>query len=133
MVDGSVQRLQSFFVDDNRAALEHWTDRHNRWSSAEAEEILHPSHVSKRVKPDLMGSPISRKRWLKDRVWNRLPLLWRAFAYFLYRYFLRLGFLDGREGMVFHVLQGFWFRFLVDSKVHERLNAQGGQNGLAGR
>ena len=55
----------------------------------------------------------------KDRVWKRLPPLWRAFAYFSYRYFLRLGFLDGQPGLIFHTLQGFWFRFLVDSKVYE--------------
>src|SRR5881628_316900 len=76
--------------------------------------------LARRVKPELIGSPINRKRWLKDRVWSRLPVLWRPFAYFVYRYFLCLGFLDGREGLIFHVLQGFWFRFLVDSKAYER-------------
>ena len=43
----------------------------------------------------------------------------RALAYWIYRYFLRLGFLDGKEGLVFHFLQGFWFRFLVDAMVYE--------------
>lgn len=117
---GLTEQLQGCFVDDNRASLERWTDRHNRWSSAEAEEVLNPSPGARRVEPALLGSPISRKRWLKDRVWRRLPMLWRAFVYFGYRYFLRLGFLDGREGLIFHVLQAFWFRFLVDSKVFER-------------
>ena len=120
IADGPVQRLRGFFIDDDRASLEDWVSRHNRWSSAEAEEILDPSPGAGRVEPRLAGSPIHRKRWLKDRVWGRLPLLWRPFAYFLYRYFLRLGFLDGREGLIFHVLQGFWFRFLVDSKAYER-------------
>ena len=63
---------------------------------------------------------------MKDRVWNRLPLLWRAFGYFLYRYLFRLGFLDGREGLIFHTLQGFWFRFLIDSKIIEKQGASTG-------
>ncbi len=117
---GATQRLQGWFVDDNRAPLERWTDRHNRWSSAEAEEILNPSAGARRLEPALMGSPINRKRWLKDRLWSRLPRLWRPFSYFAYRYFFCLGFLDGREGLIFHVLQGFWFRFLIDSKAFER-------------
>ena len=50
----------------------------------------------------------------------RLPLFVRPVAYFLYRYVVRLGVLDGRAGLVFHTLQGFWFRFLVDALILER-------------
>ena len=37
----------------------------------------------------------------------------------MYRYVLRLGFLDGKEGLVFHFLQGCWYRFQVDSYILE--------------
>jgi len=40
-------------------------------------------------------------------------------AYFLYRYVLRLGFLDGASGCYFHLMQGLWYRTLVDAKVTE--------------
>jgi len=40
-------------------------------------------------------------------------------VYFIYRYFFKLGFLDGKEGLIFHFLQGFWYRFLVDAKIYE--------------
>jgi hypothetical protein len=49
----------------------------------------------------------------------RLPLFYRAFLYWFYRYFLRLGFLDGKEGLIYHFLQAFWYRFLVDAKLYE--------------
>ena len=39
--------------------------------------------------------------------------------YFLYRYIFLLGFLDGRVGLIYHFLQGFWYRFLVESKLVE--------------
>jgi glycosyltransferase involved in cell wall biosynthesis len=120
VVSGRVERLREFFVDDNESNLEVWTDRHNRWSSAEAEEAGRTTGGRVRVPPSLTGSPITRKRWMKENLWNRLPRLWRAFLYFGYRYFVRLGFLDGREGLIFHTLQGFWFRFLVDGKIYER-------------
>jgi hypothetical protein len=42
--------------------------------------------------------------------------------YFFYRYIVRLGFLDGKEGLVFFVLQSFWFRFVIDAKVFEVRN-----------
>ena len=52
-------------------------------------------------------------------MYARLPAGFRAFTYFFYRYVIRLGFLDGRAGTAFHVLQGFWYRYLVDAKVAE--------------
>ena len=64
-------------------------------------------------------SQASFKRWIKENVYSRLPGGFRAFVYFCYRYFLRLGFLDGKEGTAFHVLQGFWYRYLVDAKLAE--------------
>lgn len=48
-----------------------------------------------------------------------LPLYVRPFIYSLYRYFLRLGFLDGATGFVYHFLQAFWFRLIVDMKISE--------------
>ena len=65
------------------------------------------------------GQQAGLKRWLKERVYARLPGGLRAFAYFLYRYVIRLGFLDGQAGTAFHFLQGFWYRYLVDAKVAE--------------
>jgi hypothetical protein len=32
---------------------------------------------------------------------------------------IRLGFLDGIPGLIFHVLQGFWYRFYVDARIYE--------------
>ena len=39
--------------------------------------------------------------------------------YFIYRYYIRLGFLDGKEGKIYHFLQAYWYRFLVDAKIYE--------------
>jgi len=43
---------------------------------------------------------------------------------FVYRYFFCLGFLDWREGLIFHFLRGFWYRFLVDAKYYEHEKKQ---------
>jgi len=54
-------------------------------------------------------------------IYARLPPGLRALLYFCYRYILRLGFLDGREGLYFHFMQGLWYRTLVDAKIAEIL------------
>ena len=69
----------------------------------------------------------SLRRWVKDKIYLKFPLFVRPFLYFMYRYFFRLGFLDGKEGLIFHFLQGFWYRFLVDAKYYEYRRNQSGR------
>ena len=95
-------------------------NKHNRWSSAEAEETILRYSDTEVVKENILGTPIERTRWLKNRIYGKLPLFCRSLLYFVYRYFCRFGFLDGIEGLIYHFLQGLWFRFLVDAKIYER-------------
>lgn len=60
-----------------------------------------------------------QKRKIKNGGYYRLPKFFRAHLYFIYRYYIRLGFLDGPEGKIFHYLQAYWYRFLVDAKLYE--------------
>ena len=72
----------------------------------------------------LEGQAAEKRR--KKMKYARMPLFWRAFVYFCYRYFLRGGFLEGKEGFLWHFLQGWWYRTLVDAKVWEIKRASGG-------
>jgi glycosyltransferase involved in cell wall biosynthesis len=91
---------------------------HNKYATIEAKELVFGVEKGE-VEAKLLGNPIERRRWLKVNIFQRNPMFLRSFLYFIYRYFLKLGFLDGKEGLVFHVLQGFWFRFLIDAKMLE--------------
>ncbi len=117
-VDGPTGRIDAPMIDDIRMPLSEWVIRHNRWADAEAEEVLAGSAAGV-VAPDPRGNPVERKRALRQR-YGALPPFARAFLLFLYRYVLRGGFRDGTPGLVFFVLQTFWFRFLVDAKLYER-------------
>ncbi len=119
-VEGKVLRLSGDVEDIVTESLFRFVERHNRWSSFEAAEQLSATAGAMGVlKPSLWGTPQQRRRYWK-RCYERLPLFIRPFLYFFVRYFLRLGFLDGRRGLIFHVLQGFWFRFLIDAKIYEQ-------------
>lgn len=119
---GTCGRLSGAMIDDIRMPLTEWTARHNRWADGEVAE-LEASGESGRIKPAAHGNPVEKKRFLRQQ-YNRMPLLVRPFALFIYRYFLRRGFLDGTEGFIFWVLQTFWFRFLVDAKIWEKRHAR---------
>lgn len=118
-VRGTTTRLRGDLVEDNRneAAIGAWVDKHNRYARLQAiQELRERREGGSRGR--FFGSPDDRVNWLKAR-WQRLPLFVRPCLYFIYRYVIRLGFLDGREGFVFHVLQAFWYRLLVDINISE--------------
>lgn len=117
---GPTRRLKGVLLDMQSVTLERWTATHNRWSSLEAREAMAFRTPSPDMLPErLLGDRRERKRWIKNRLWYRAPLFLRVYVFFFYSYVLKLGFLDGRVGLVYHTLQAFWFRFLVDAKIDE--------------
>ena len=117
---GAVRKLQGDLIDTMTPDLATFTARHLRWAALEAAEHDTPADAGGRIRGRLDGgNAIEQRRWWRDG-YARLPLFVRPVAYFLYRYVVRLGVLDGRAGLVFHMLQGFWFRFLVDALILER-------------
>jgi glycosyltransferase involved in cell wall biosynthesis len=119
VVHGPTGRLRGCLIDDNRSPLTDWVQRHNKWSDAEVIELTSGRTGRHLIEAKFLGSPLERKRYLRE-TYHRFPSFARAFLLFGYRYFLRLGFLDGKEGLIFFVLQTFWYRFLVDAKLFER-------------
>ncbi len=121
--EGRTIRLYADIIDRNNKDLTFWTDKHNQYASREVRDVIERQrerHTDQGLTPSLRGSQAQARRWAKENLYERSPLFLRAFAYFTYRYLFRLGFLDGVEGLIFHFLQGFWYRFLVDAKLYEQ-------------
>jgi glycosyltransferase involved in cell wall biosynthesis len=118
VTSGKTRQLNGYMIDDLRMSLTEWTARHNRWAEAEVEELT-SAVEPKNIRGKIAGSPVERKRFLRG-IYNGFPLFVRPFGLFFYRYFVRLGFLDGPTGLIFYILQTFWFRFLIDAKLFEK-------------
>ncbi len=116
VLSGKTIELQHDFVDFNHMSLAEWLAKHARYAAREAS--VAESGTESTYSARLTSQP-ARKRWLKNHVYRRFPPFFRALLFFLYRYILRAGFLDGPQGLIFHVLQGFWYRFYVDALVWE--------------
>jgi len=111
------------FADHNLGDLSYFTDKHNKYATREAIEVLN-QRLGLFARDEALNarsaSPqASFKRWAKERLYNRMPFTVSAPLYFLWRYVFQLGFLDGRSGLVYHFLQGYWYRFLVGSRLME--------------
>ena len=121
LASGRAIYAKNDFLEDNRQnTLKYWLKKHDDLSDGEIRDtLLETRNPGLDLKEDLFGNKVERTRWLKTRVYAESPLFLRAFFYFIYRYFLRLGFLDGVPGLIFHVLQAFWYRFYIDARIYE--------------
>ncbi|MFI5177511.1 MAG: glycosyltransferase family 2 protein [Vicinamibacterales bacterium] len=119
-VKAPVAKLRGDLIEDNRneAKIADWIAKHNRYAVLQARQELAAAGGPPVSVRGVFGSPDDRTRWLKH-VWTGLPLYLRPVLYVFYRYVLRFGWLDGKEGFIFHVLQGFWYRLLVDINLDE--------------
>lgn len=111
------------FADHNLNDLAYFIDKHNKYATREAIEVLN-QRLGLFARDGALNAQsasfqASFKRGVKERLYNRIPFTVSAPLYFLWRYVFQLGFLDGRSGLVYHFLQGFWYRFLVGAKVME--------------
>ena len=114
-------RLKNDIVDHNLNNLTWWIQKHNNYAIREVIDLLDIKYnfaETQRVEPVLLGTQEQRKRYLKIK-YASLPLFTRPVIYFLFRYIVKLGFLDGKKGLIWHFLQGLWYRFLVDAKLFE--------------
>ncbi len=121
-IPGPVKKLHHDLIEANKKEddISFWIEKHNRYATLLAREEFHWRRTLREtaIEPSLIGSPDQKSLALKH-LWRRMPLYVRPFLYFVYRYFFRGGFLDGKEGAIFHFLQAFWFRLLVDIKLDE--------------
>ena len=127
---GRVVTFTGGFADHNLNDLTYFIDKHNRYATREALEVLNQRlhFVPQDRSLSAQGSShhVAIKRFIKEQIYNRIPFQVSALGYFLYRYLLQRGFLDGKEGLIYHVLQGFWYRFLVGAKIEELNRAVAG-------
>jgi len=125
VVEGKTGQLDNDFIHEDRRGLSRWIEKHNRYADMEAKQlVMRKTERAGYLRGKLSGSQAERKRWLRENVWEKLPPVIRPFIFFGYRYFLRGGFMDGREALVYHFLQGLWFPFLIDAKYLEMQHMQ---------
>ena len=119
VLDGRAGYLQHDLLHQDRRGLEAYIARHNRYSTLEASARFKAecNAIDRAQLPvSLLASPVQRKRYLRERVWPKIPL--KPLALFVYMYVIRRGFLDGRAGLalcVFHAFQ----EFMVGLKLAE--------------
>lgn len=121
IVEGKVTSLKGELIDDNLNSLSWWIDKHNNYASREVITILSKELMcqDQNNEKNILERETELRRKFKESFYHLMPHGLRAFIYFTYRYVVRFGFLDGKNGTAFHFFQSLWYRYLVDSKLRE--------------
>ena len=115
MVEGATAKLKNPIVHHNVESLSRYIQKHDEYSNWEARVLLQGEKNSAELPPALFGTQAQRRRWLKKKLYAvpGSPLL-----LFAYRFFLRLGFLDGTPGLIYCAFQAVQM-FHTKSKIYE--------------
>jgi glycosyltransferase involved in cell wall biosynthesis len=117
VIDGPHGYLRNLFEHHNFSkGLSEWIDKHNKYSQFEAIEGMKVLAGSRPSPGRLLGrDPFDRRKALKELSF-RLPC--RPLAKFLWMYFLKRGFLDGRAGFTYCRLQAM-YEYMIVVKMAE--------------
>ena len=115
VVEGATAQLKNPVIHHNVESLSRYIQKHDEYSNWEARVLLQGEKNSAELLPALFGTQAQRRRWLKKKLYAvpGSPLL-----LFAYRYFLRLGFLDGTPGLIYCAFQAVQM-FHTKSKIYE--------------
>ncbi len=99
--------------------LTHFINKHNWYAGREVQDYFQNLATGQENGKEL-NRKAGIKRWIKFHIYYKLPMGMRAHFYYCYRYYLKAGFLDGKEGKIYAFMQAYWYRYLVDAKIYER-------------
>jgi glycosyltransferase involved in cell wall biosynthesis len=118
-VEGKVGLMKHDMIHEDKKGIFKWIEKHNKISDRAAKQYL--TGQASLLKEQEKGSELEggRRTWVKYAIWEKVPLVLRPCVTFLYQYILKLGFLDGLEGLSYHLLQAFWYRLLIYAKIRE--------------
>jgi len=115
LIKGKIKKIKNgYILDKNLNTLDQYIKKHLDYSTNEAIEFKNKFVNNKEFKITLN---VLIKKKIKYLIYYKIPPFFRSFLFFIYRYILLLGFLDGRSGLCFHIINTFFYRFITDVKI----------------
>lgn len=115
---GTSTALSHRFLHYDFKDLSNYIRRYDWYATREMQDYMDYVHGAS---TDIeTGKLIMQQRKKKFGLYYKAPRFLRAWLWFIYNYIFRLGFLDGREGFLYHYFECMWYRMLVDAKIFEQ-------------
>lgn len=125
IIDGPSGKLKHAIIHNDRKPVQFWYEKHARYAQFQVADLL-KSDQEKTLRWADAHTKRDKKRWVKEQIWWRIPVLLRPVLYFIYRYFIQLGFLDGKAGFIYHFSHAFIYQFMIAAVYIDERNRQYG-------
>lgn len=110
------------FIHYDFKDMTHWINKMNWYATREMQDYIEYINNTNEGKISSSNDKgISTQRQKKFGIYYKFPMFIRSWMLFIYYYIFKLGFLDGKEGFVFHWMYHRWYRALVDAKILEQM------------
>lgn len=118
LLEGTSVYVKERFIHYDFKDLTHWTNKMNWYATREMQDYY--DFINGKDSTIKGDSAIIGQRKNKFKIYYRFPMFARSGLLFIYYYIFKLGFLDGKEGFVYHYMYHRWYRTLVDAKILEQ-------------
>lgn len=124
ITEGELLYLKNDCLHYDFKSLENWISKHNWYSTL---ETINYEQATKDDTDANLPESAKKTRMARNNLYYKLPKYFRAKLYYWYRYYLKLGFLDGEAGRIHAFMQAYWYRYLIDAKIYEMENKKNGK------
>lgn len=115
---GTMVYMKMDFLHKDYKGIKSWVDKHTVYAQRAAVDYVKKMKENETINYQGLETSAKIKRILKYKVYYKLPMGLRAWLFYFYCYYIRLGFLDGKEGKIYAFLHSYWYRFLVDTFIY---------------
>ena len=117
---GTTAACKEKFIHHDFKDMTFWINKLNWYATREMQDYF--DYINgKDASIDVEDEKIGKVRNKKFGLYYKFPLFIRCWLVFVYVYVFQRGFLDGKEGFIYHWTYNRWYRTLVDCKIYEQM------------
>jgi len=131
LTSGRSVKLKTLSYHYNYRSMSFWINKFNWYTTREVKDYFIQKENENKQELSSLDTPTKIRRFIKYNIYYKLPSGMRTHMLFIYFYYIKLGFLDGREGLYWNFFLSYFYRMLVDAKMYEveKLHTKIGETG----
>jgi len=117
---GKSVRMKSYIIHYDFKGLDKFILKLNGFSERAAQEYIEIKENRRSMPFEGLAAVSKFRRKVKFNIYYKLPISIRSYLYYIYYYYINMGFLDGVEGKMFLFLYIYWYKYLTDAYIYEK-------------
>lgn len=118
--EGKAVRQKTYLIHYDFKGMDSFITKLNIFSQRVAKEYWDLKDGRSELSYEGLSGVSKFRRIVKYNLYYKLPIVLRSHLYYIYYYYINLGFLDGTRGKMFQWMYIYWYKFLSDCYIYEK-------------